>query len=374
LKRRAKEIEHKHFYDIIDYLRKGDVLVLNNSKVFPARLKGKRQGTGGRVEVFLLKNLTSSPRLRGQVSLRRRAGGSEVWQCLVGGPRRKIGLTVEFGLGLKGEIIADNQDGTWQVKFNQAEKAMMKIVEKIGQTPLPPYIKRISSRIPLRDRILNKRKLKSKSEEASNYNDNDDYQTVYADDKKIGSVAAPTAGFHFTPALLRKIEKRGVQIEYITLHVGLGTFAPVKVDDITKHKMHAEYVEINKDVMARIRKAKLEGRRIIAVGTTTARTLETAFKNLEIENCLKISARGGSATGGKNYKIKNFSGWVDIFIYPGYKYKVVDALITNFHLPKSTLLMLVSALAGQENIKKTYKAAISKKYRFYSYGDAMFIC
>ncbi len=206
----------------------------------------------------------------------------------------------------------------------------MKIVEKIGRVPLPPYIKR-------------GQKLKS---------DQNNYQTVYANDKKIGSVAAPTAGFHFTTALLKKLKNKGVQIEYVTLRVGLGTFAPVKVDDITKHKMHFEYVEVSKNVLSNIIKAKQEGRRIIAVGTTSVRTLESAFKQKPI---------------------KNYSFWTDIFIYPGYKFKIVDAMITNFHLPKSTLLMLISAFAGREKIFKAYGEAIKKRYRFYSYGDAMLI-
>ncbi|MDP2736377.1 MAG: tRNA preQ1(34) S-adenosylmethionine ribosyltransferase-isomerase QueA, partial [bacterium] len=205
-----------------------------------------------------------------------------------------------------------------------------RIVEKIGRVPLPPYIKR-------------DHKLKS---------DQNNYQTVYADDKKIGSVAAPTAGFHFTPALLKKLKNKGVQIEYVTLQVGLGTFAPVKVEDITKHKMHAEYIEVSKNVLNNIVKAKNENRRIIAVGTTSVRTLESVFRKKEL---------------------RDYKGWTDIFIYPGYKFKIVDAIITNFHLPKSTLLMLISAFVGREKIFKAYKQAIKKKYHFFSYGDAMLI-
>ena len=364
------QIEHRHFYDILDYLHKGDVLVLNNSKVFPARLIGKRQGTGGKVEVFLLKK-SGSTASRAVEPLDR-----AVWQCLVGGPRRKAGLTVEFGQGLAGEIIADNRDGTWAVRFNKAEGTMRKIVERIGHVPLPPYIKRDN---PPRSRPGRDR--------PSRGGDLLMYQTVYADDKKPGSVAAPTAGFHFTPALLKKIEKKGIAIEYVTLHVGLGTFAPVKADDIRKHKMHAEYVEADKNVIARIVKAKQEKRRVIAVGTTAVRTLEAIFSVIaspagawRSRDSIGLWRKSRSVDGGaglpRGFAARNdrgFAGWVDIFIYPGYKFKVVDAMITNFHLPKSTLLMLVSAFTGVDIIKRVYREAISKQYRFYSYGDAMLI-
>lgn len=320
LRKSTGKIEHKHFYDITDYLNKGDVLVVNNTKVMAARLMGKRAETGGKVEVFLLRKLESN-----------------AWQCLVGGKKRKENLRVEFGKNLKAEIIKNNLDGTWNVKFNCRGANFMKLVEKIGRVPLPPYIKRGHN-------------LRS---------DQNNYQTVYADDKKIGSVAAPTAGFHFTPALLKRLKNKGVRIEYVALRVGLGTFAPVKADDITKHKMHAEYVEVDKKILANIIKAKNEGRRIIAVGTTSVRTLESLFnkKALRVKNC----------------ELRDYFFWTDIFIYPGYKFKIVDAMITNFHLPKSTLLMLVSALAGRNKIIKAYREAIKKKYRFYSYGDAMLI-
>ena len=319
------KIQHKHFYNIIDYLKSGDVLVLNNTKVMAARLIGKKTNTGGKVEVFLLnKHLTPA------LSLLRRGSKGEVWQCLVGGHKRKENLEVEFTKGLRAEILQNNLDGTWQVKFNKSGADFMKLVNKIGRVPLPPYIKR-------------EQKLTS---------DQKNYQTIYADDKKIGSVAAPTAGFHFTKKLISELKKKGVQFEYVTLQVGLGTFAPVKVDDITKHKMHAEYIEIDKKTIANIIKAKSENRRIIAVGTTSVRTLESAFK--------KVS-------------VKNQVFWTNIFIYPGYKFKIVDAMITNFHLPKSTLLMLVSAFVGREKILKAYEEAIKKKYRFFSYGDAMLI-
>jgi len=331
LRKLNAKIEHKHFYDILDYLNKGDVLVLNNTKVMAARLIGKRAETGGRVEVFLLN--------KASLHFPFTKGAGEVWQCLVGSHRRKENLKVEFTGGLKAEILKNNLDGTFNIKFNKSGTAFMRLVKKIGLAPLPPYIKRDS--------------IASLSRQAAGLRDDKNkYQTVYADEKKLGSVAAPTAGFHFTPLLLKKLKNKGVQIEYVTLRVGLGTFAPVKVDDITKHKMHSEYIEINKKTLGNIIKAKSEGRRIIAAGTTSVRTLESVFSKKEL---------------------RSHRGWTDIFIYPGYKFKIVDAMITNFHLPKSTLLMLVSALAGREKIFKAYEEAIKKKYRFYSYGDAMLI-
>lgn len=333
--KKGRRIEHRHFYDMVDYLQAGDVLVLNNTKVFPARLIGKKKETGGKIEILL------NQKIRGSL-----------WQCILGGHRRRQGLELEFRQGLEGKVITDNRDGTWNVKFNKSGEALMEIVNKIGQTPLPPYIKR------RRDSI------------ASLQNDRHSYQTVYADDKKVGSVAAPTAGFHFTPKLIKKLKDKGVQFEYITLHVGLGTFAPVKADNITEHKMHAEWVEVKKGVINRFIKARQERRRIIAVGTTSVRTLEAVFRNKAYKGFLS-SLR--SVRNDRKREIKDYSGWVDIFIYPGYKFKVVDAMITNFHLPKSTLLMLVSAFAGKENIFLTYSKAIKKRYRFYSYGDAMFI-
>ena len=321
-RRVAFKMEHKHFYDIVDYVKKGDVLVLNNSKVFPARLIGEKKETGGKIEVFLHK------KIRGNL-----------WQCLLGGRGAKEGLEIKLGRGLECEVLKNNNDGTWEIKFNKRGKEMMEIVHKIGKMPLPPYIDR-------------------KSDFGNRISDKKDYQTVYADDNKIGSVAAPTAGFHFTPALIKKLKAKGAQFEYITLHVGLGTFSPVKVDDITKHKMHSELVEVKKDVIKRIIKAKKEKRRIIAIGTTSVRTLEGLV---------------AEQLGKPLSQISNFKLPISTFIYPGYKFKVVDAMITNFHLPKSTLLMLVSAFAGKDNIDKAYKEAVKNKYRFYSYGDAMFI-
>lgn len=323
LDKKSGEITHKRFYDIVEYLQAGDILILNNSKVFPARLIGAKKESGGKMEVFL-----------------HHFEKDKVWQCLVGGRGAKPGLEIEFSKKLVGKILKNNEDGTWLVEFNKSRVELMKLLDKIGLMPLPPYIDR-------------------KADVGGRISDKMSYQTVFGDEKKVGSVAAPTAGLHFTPELLKKIKAKGVKIDYVTLHVGLGTFAPVKVDDVKTHKMHAEWVEINKTTLEKIVKIKNAGGRVITVGTTSTRSLEAAFRNIEIKN-LKS-------------KILNFQGWVDIFIYPGYKFKVVDCLITNFHLPKSTLLMLVSALAGKKNIDKAYQVAIREKYRFFSYGDAMII-
>jgi len=317
-----KKIQHKYFYSLIDYLKKGDILVFNNSKVFPARLIGKKKKTKGKIEVFLL-----------------HPNSENVWQCLFGGRGCKKGLEIELEKSLNGVVIKECIDGVWEIKFNKNKNQVIKIAEKIGKIPLPPYIKR--------DKINN-----------NSVNDKKQYQTVYADNKKIGSSAAPTAGLHFTKELLKKIKNKGIIIEYITLHVGLGTFSPVKVDNIKKHKIHKEWVEVDKKTISRIYSAKLNNQRIIAVGTTSVRTLEAIANKIKLKN---------------KQKFLNFNEWVDIFIYPEYKFKLVDAMITNFHLPKSTLLMLVSAFIGKNNIKKMYKKAVDKKYRFYSYGDAMFL-
>jgi S-adenosylmethionine:tRNA ribosyltransferase-isomerase len=385
LDKKSGEMEHRHFYDIVDYLRAGDVLVLNNSKVFPARLIGTRKTTGGRLEIFLLRRIKFPS--RGGVPRRGGEGdrdsgiennfidskdssssfrkGTSRWECLVGGKRARVGLVAEFGKGLECELVKDNQDGTWEADFNMADGEMMKLVEIIGEMPLPPYIKQKTGDRKQRE------------------DDKGAYQTVYAKDDKAGSVAAPTAGFHFTPELLKKIKDKGVEIEYITLHVGLGTFLPVKTEDISKHKMHAEYVEVGSKTMANIYMAKHEGRQIISVGTTSARTLEAMILKFPISN---FQYRIGSVVPTGLYGFPNnsqlsnfqkqfsgFSQFVNIFIYPGYEFKIVDGLLTNFHLPKSTLLMMVSALAGKENIDKAYREAIKEKYRFFSYGDAMFI-
>lgn len=369
-------IEYKHFYDIADYLQKGDVLVLNNSKVFPARLIGKKAGTGGTVEVFLLKKEDNISGLTACEAVKPLNIAGEIWQGLLGG-RVKEGAEIEFDRGLKCVALKDNNDGTWQVGFNKSGKEMMDIIFKIGLTPLPPYIKRQDARDA---------KSPAGLLASATLADKETYQTVYADEKKIGSVAAPTAGFHFTPELMKKLKNKGVQFIYVTLHVGLGTFAPVKADDITKHKMHSEWVEVKRDAAEKIIKAKQEGRRVIAVGTTSVRTLESlAQMGSGILPSFSSGLRGFSLASerlkplkpglkaGRKPEQTDFSGWINIFIYPGYEFKIVDGMITNFHLPKSTLLMLVSAFAGPANIKKAYQKAVDNKYRFYSYGDAMLI-
>ena len=317
LNKKTGNIEHKHFYNIVDYLQAGDLLVLNNSKVFPARLHGHKKDTGGLVEIFLHQKLKSN-----------------IWECLLKG-KIKEGLMIKLSKSLEAEVIKNNNDGTWQVKFNLAGEKFWQAINKIGEVPLPPYIKR-SKQIA---------------------SDKNNYQTVFAADNKIGSAAAPTAGLHLTKNLLKKIKAKGVKIVYVTLHVGLGTFAPVKTENILDHKMHREFVEISASTIKAIISAKKSGKRIIAVGTTSCRSLESV-------DWKKLSS---------NRNLVKQSFWTDIFIYPGYKFKVTDALMTNFHLPKSTLLMLISALAGQKYVKKAYQVAIEEKYRFFSYGDAMFI-
>jgi len=326
LERKSGKISHHQFFEIEKFLEPSDIIVMNNSKVFPARLWGKKEETGGKIEVLLLKKLSPL-----------------VWEILIGGKGRKEGLVVNFSQGLKGKVIKKRSGGIWQMQFNCPGKKFQEIIKKIGEAPTPPYIKQKSD-------------LKK-------------YQTVYAD--KEGSAAAPTAGFHFTKSLINKLKKKGIQFEYVTLHVGFGTFQPVKVKDIEKHKMHSEFVEIKKDVLSRLLKAKKEKRRIIAVGTTSVRVLETVMGRPRINS--RLPACG-------------FKGWINLFIHPGFKFKFVDILITNFHLPKSTLLMLVSAFVspcgtsadrsafvGRKNIFKAYQEAMRKKYRFYSFGDAMLI-
>ena len=285
---------------------------MNNSKVIPARLLGEKE-TGGKMEVFLLNKVG-----RGQ------------WEVLVGGKGQKEGLIILFPKNLKARLVERKDGGAWIVGFNKTGGEFEKIYKRIGEAPVPPYIKQKS--------------------------DLKEYQTVYA--KKEGSVAAPTAGFHFTKELISKLKKDGVEFQEVTLHVGLGTFQPVKVSDITKHKMHPEFVEVPKETLIKLWRAKKEGRRIIAVGTTSVRVLETVMAELKDK---------------KNLPDKSFKGWVNIFIYPGFKFKFVDAMITNFHLPESTLLMLVSAFAGRKNILSAYEIAKQKNYRFYSFGDAMLI-
>ncbi|MCD4760860.1 tRNA preQ1(34) S-adenosylmethionine ribosyltransferase-isomerase QueA [bacterium] len=330
------KIAHKHFYDLPDYLTENDVLVVNETKVFPARLYGQKK-TGGQVEILLTERIDSKN-----------------WQAMIGGRNLKVGDFIYFdplirlrtGKKLECQIIKDIDGKTKQIKFNKSGQALNKIIEQIGHTPLPPYIKTIED--PEQSRGKDSQKIKQ------------DYQTVYA--KIIGSAAAPTAGLHFTNKILKQLEKQGVQIFKVTLHVSLGTFAPVEVEDIEKHKIHHEWASIDKKTASSLNKLKKAGKNIIAVGTTSARTLEA------------FSARGGSASGGtKNYELQPSSKWVEIYIYPGYQWKFIDDLITNFHLPKSSLLFMVSALASRELILKAYKKAVDKKYRFFSFGDAMFV-
>ena len=304
------EVNHEVFKNIINYLDKGDVLVLNDTKVIPARIIGEKEDTKAVIELLLLKDL-----------------GNDTWECLSRPQKRlHVDSIISFGDGLlKAKVISKEEEGITHVKLIY-NGILMEILDKLGTMPLPPYIHE---------------KLK----------DQDRYQTVYA--KNIGSAAAPTAGLHFTKELLKDIEDKGIIIKYVTLHVGLGTFRPVEVSDVTKHKMHTEYYEMNKDTADCLNKAKKEGRRIIAVGTTSTRTLETIMT--------------------KYNEFKECCGNTDIFIYPGYEFKAIDALITNFHLPKSTLLMLVSAFSSKEIMLNAYKEAINNKYRFFSFGDAMFI-
>ncbi len=317
LNKKNGELKHCHFYDIVDFLNPGDLLVLNNSKVFPARLIGQKKDTGGKIEVFLHRKINLN-----------------TWECLLRG-RLKENLIIIFHHKLIARVIKNNNDGTWQVKFNLSGDKFWQVINKIGEIPLPPYIKR------------NKQI----------YSDKNNYQTVFAAASKVGSVAAPTAGLHFTTSLLKKIRAKGVKIVCVTLHVGLGTFAPVKTGNILDHKMHSEFAEVSAATIKAILDTKKTGRRVIPVGTTSCRTLESiVWDKLKKE---------------KTKRALNF--WTDIFIYPSYKFKVTDALITNFHLPKSTLLMLISALAGEKNVKSAYKEAIIEKYRFFSYGDSMFI-
>ena len=310
LDKNTGEITHKHFSDIIDYLEAGDTLVLNDTKVMPARLYGVKEETNAVIEVLLLKDL-----------------GNNSWECLTKPAKRiSVGTKVSFGEGmLIAECTRVGEEGIREFKLVY-NGILYEILDKLGEMPLPPYIH-------------------------EKLEDKDRYQTVYA--KNIGSAAAPTAGLHFTKELLNKIKDKGINIAYITLHVGLGTFRPVNVEDVTKHKMHSEYYVMSKETAELLKNTKKNNKRIISVGTTSTRTLETIM-NLYGE-------------------FKECSGWTDIFIYPGYKFKAIDALITNFHLPKSTLVMLVSALAGKENIMKAYHSAIENEYRFFSFGDSMFI-
>ena len=304
------EVSHKNFYNIVDYLNPGDALVINDTKVIPARLIGLKEVTNAVIELLLLKDL-----------------GNNIWECLAKPQKRlHIDTIISFGNGiLKAKVKEILNDGITKVELLY-DGLLMEILDELGAMPLPPYI---------HEKLENK----------------DRYQTVYA--KNYGSSAAPTAGLHFTEELLNELEEKGVNIVHITLHVGLGTFRPVSVDDVTKHQMHSEHYIMTEDAANKLNEVKANGKRIIAVGTTSTRTLETIMSN--------------------NEKFVPCSGDTSIFIYPGYKFKAIDALITNFHLPKSTLVMLVSAFSSKENILNAYKIAVDNKYRFFSFGDAMYI-
>ncbi|EPB8164556.1 tRNA preQ1(34) S-adenosylmethionine ribosyltransferase-isomerase QueA [Clostridium perfringens] len=310
LDKKTGEIEHRKFHDILEYLNEGDTLVLNNTRVLPARLIGEKEETGGKIEFLLLKRIEG-----------------DKWECLAKpGRKAKVGTVFTFGEGkLKAIVREIGEEGNRIIEFKY-DGIFEQVLDELGQMPLPPYIHE---------------KLEDKER----------YQTVYSKEK--GSAAAPTAGLHFTEELLKEIKDKDVNIAYLTLHVGLGTFRPVKVDDVNNHVMHSEYYHLDKENAELINKTKEAGKRVIAVGTTSSRTLETI--------------------GDENGRVREQSGWTDIFIYPGYKFKIVDNLITNFHLPESTLIMLVSALAGQDNIMNAYNTAVKEKYRFFSFGDSMFI-
>lgn len=310
LNKETGTIEHRHFADIIDYLTPNDVLVLNDTKVMPARLIGQKEDTNGHIELLLLKNTKNN-----------------IYECLCKPAKRvKVGTIVTFGDGiLKAKCIEVKEEGIREFEFLY-DGIFYEILDKLGEMPLPPYIHK---------------KLKDKNR----------YQTVYA--KNIGSAAAPTAGLHFTQELLEKLKNKGITICYVTLHVGLGTFRPVNVEDVTTHKMHSEYYTINEETAKILNQAKKEGKNIVSVGTTTTRVLETVINQYQT--------------------FKACSGYTSIFIYPGYQFKAVDSLITNFHLPKSTLIMLVSAFCSKEIIMNAYSEAIKNNYRFFSFGDSMFI-
>ena len=304
------KVEHHVFRDVLDYLEEGDCLVINDTKVIPARLFGSRIGTDAKIEVLLLKRMEN-----------------DTWETLVRpGKKAKVGTRISFGEGLLvGEVVDIVEEGNRLIRF-EYQGIFEEILDQLGQMPLPPYI-------------------------THQLEDKNRYQTVYA--KHTGSAAAPTAGLHFTPELLQKIEDKGVKIAKVTLHVGLGTFRPVKVDNILEHHMHSEFYQIDEEAAEKINSTKDSGKKVICVGTTSCRTIESA--------------------ADENGRLRATSGWTEIFIYPGYKFKILDNLITNFHLPESTLVMLVSALAGREHVLSAYQQAIEERYRFFSFGDAMMI-
>ncbi|WP_211230007.1 tRNA preQ1(34) S-adenosylmethionine ribosyltransferase-isomerase QueA [Desulfovirgula thermocuniculi] len=308
--RATGRLEHRLFRDLVEYLVPGDVLVLNETRVIPARLRAKKAGNGGEVELLLLRQLEG-----------------ECWEALVRpGRRAKPGTRLVLGGGLAECVVGERTGTGGRRVYFSSPLPVSELIARLGEVPLPPYIKKYPQ-------------------------DPERYQTVYA--RRDGSVAAPTAGLHFTPELLERIEKSGVKIARILLHVGLGTFRPVRVEDITRHHMHAEYYEVSPEAAEVINGARAGGGRVVAVGTTSVRCLETV--------------------AGEDGRVKPGAGWTDLFIYPGYRFRAVDALITNFHLPRSTLLMLVSAFAGREKILAAYRVAVEKRYRFFSFGDAMLI-
>lgn len=311
LHRDTDEIEHKHFYDILDYLNENDCLILNNTRVLPARLYGEKEETGARVE-FLLLNQKEN----------------DVWEVITGpGRRAKVGAKFSFGGGiLKAEVLEVLENGNRLARFFYDGDSIFPVLEKVGEMPLPHYI-------------------------TEKLEDGERYQTVYS--KELGSAAAPTAGLHFTPEILEKIQKKGVKIGFVTLHVGIGTFRPVKANNIEDHKMHAEHYHLSEETAALIHETKKNGGRVIAVGTTSCRTLES------------VATFHGEICAA--------DGWTNIFIYPGYKFKCIDALLTNFHLPESTLIMLVSAFYDREKVLQAYKEAVEKEYRFFSFGDCMLL-
>lgn len=310
LNRENGNVEHKHFYDILEYLNEGDCLILNDSRVLPARLYGIKNGTGAKVEFLLLTQKKN-----------------KVWECLAGpGKKAREGTEFVFGNGIMtGKVLEVLENGNRVVEF-ECEDNFFAALDRLGEMPLPPYITK---------------KLQDKER----------YQTVYS--RELGSAAAPTAGLHFTDELLEKAREKGIKTGFVTLHVGLGTFRPVKAEDISQHKMHSEHYEVPQETADLIKKTKANGGRVISVGTTSCRTLESVARDYgEIKAC---------------------EGWTDIFIYPPYQFKVLDGLITNFHLPESTLIMLVSAFAGYDNVMNAYKIAVEERYRFFSFGDAMLI-
>lgn len=310
LDKETGEVEHHGFREVIDYLEEGDCLVLNDTKVLPARLIGAKVGTDAKIEVLLLKR-----------------GENDTWETLVKpGKKAKVGTKISFGDGiLVGEVVEIVEEGNRKIRFTY-EGIFEEILDRLGQMPLPPYI-------------------------THQLQDKNRYQTVYA--KHTGSAAAPTAGLHFTPELLAQIEAKGVSIARVTLHVGLGTFRPVKVENILEHHMHSEFYQVTAEAAEKINQAKERGKRVICVGTTSCRTIESA--------------------ADEQGRLTECSGWTDIFIYPGYQFKILDCLLTNFHLPESTLVMLVSALAGREHVLHAYEEAIRERYRFFSFGDAMLV-